>query len=51
METNQRPVFQTLGDESAGAFCGPEGCNIEAHRQTKETSQRTEKKERHDGKI
>ncbi|MFB9768739.1 hypothetical protein [Lactiplantibacillus modestisalitolerans] len=28
-----QPNFETFGNDDASAVCGPEGCNIEQHRQ------------------
>ncbi|CAM3211066.1 hypothetical protein LAPL110952_10215 [Lactiplantibacillus plajomi] len=34
----QSPTFETLGNQDASAVCGPEGCNINEHRQAESKS-------------
>lgn len=32
-EGKKTPLFQNIGDQTSAEVCGPNGCNIGAHRQ------------------
>lgn len=35
-DQEKTPTFQTLGNADASAVCGPDGCNINQHRQAEQ---------------
>lgn len=44
MDMNKTTTFKTFGNQNAAGVCGPNGCNIAAHRELTKHNKKTEEK-------
>jgi hypothetical protein len=45
MDKDKATSFKTFGSQDAAGVCGPDGCNITAHRELTKQDKKTEEKQ------